>query len=141
MATSELCDAGADHSFGLYVASYHTYPGHYSADPNYFSSSSADISFLHAPSNNSGSWGPNAVYAYGLTSTYPNQSFNAGNYWVDVVLQPGPAPTLTSIAVTPANPTISTGGGTQQFTATGTYSDLSTQNITTQVTWALRTSQ
>ena len=48
----------------------------------------------------------------------------------------GPAaPTLISIAVTPANPTIQT-GATQQFTATGTYSDLSTQNITTQVTWA-----
>ena len=48
----------------------------------------------------------------------------------------GPAaPTLVSIAVTPPNPTIQT-GLTQQFTATGTYSDLSTQNITTQVTWA-----
>ena len=36
------------------------------------------------------------------------------------------APTLTSIAVTPANPTV-TVGGTQQFTATGTYSDGTTQ--------------
>ena len=54
---------------------------------------------------------------------------------MDVVLQAGPAPTLMSIAVTPANPTIPT-GGTQQFTATGTYSDQSTQNITTQVTWS-----
>ena len=60
---------------------------------------------------------------------------NASNYWVDVVLQPGPPPTLTSIAVTPGNPSIST-GATQQFTATGTYSDLSTQNITTQVNWS-----
>ena len=45
------------------------------------------------------------------------------------------APTLSSIAVTPATPSI-TQGGTQQFTATGTYSDDSTQNITTSVTWA-----
>ena len=43
-------------------------------------------------------------------------------------------PTLSSIAVTPANPTINT-GATQQFTATGTYSNGSTQNITSQVTW------
>ena len=71
-----------------------------------------------------------ASFAHGATSTFPNQSFNDTNYWVDVVLQPGPAPTLTSIAVTPANPSIST-GTTQQFTATGTYSDQSTQNITT----------
>ncbi|MGH8627155.1 MAG: Ig-like domain-containing protein, partial [Gammaproteobacteria bacterium] len=54
---------------------------------------------------------------------------------VDVVFIPGTAPTLASIAVTPANPTIQT-SATQQFTATGTYSDSSTQNITTQVTWA-----
>jgi hypothetical protein len=45
------------------------------------------------------------------------------------------APTLKSIAVTPANPSI-TKGATQQFTATGTYSDSSTANLTSQVTWA-----
>jgi len=42
---------------------------------------------------------------------------------------------LTSIAVTPANPTIAL-GGTQQLTATGTYSDgTTTQNLTSSVTW------
>ncbi len=45
------------------------------------------------------------------------------------------APTLTSIAVTPANPSI-TKGGTEQFTATGSYSNSTTANITSQVTWA-----
>ncbi len=45
------------------------------------------------------------------------------------------AATLQSIAVTPSSPSI-TVGGTQQFTATGTYSDNSTKNITTSVTWA-----
>jgi len=43
--------------------------------------------------------------------------------------------TLVSIAVTPSAPTV-TLGNTEQFTATGTYSDSSTQNITTTVTWA-----
>ena len=42
--------------------------------------------------------------------------------------------TLTSIAVTPANPSIAA-GASQQFTATGTYSDNSTQDITASVTW------
>ena len=42
--------------------------------------------------------------------------------------------TLVSIAVTPTAPSI-THGATQQFTATGTYSDSSTQDITTSVTW------
>jgi hypothetical protein len=45
------------------------------------------------------------------------------------------AATLTSIAVTPAAPSIAL-GLTQQFTATGTYSDKSTQNLTASVTWA-----
>jgi 6-phosphogluconolactonase (cycloisomerase 2 family) len=42
---------------------------------------------------------------------------------------------LASIAVTP-NPATVAVAGTVQFTATGTYSDASTANITTQVTWA-----
>jgi YVTN family beta-propeller protein len=45
---------------------------------------------------------------------------------------------LNSIAVTPAPVTI-TQGSTQQFTATGTYSDSSTQNLTNAVTWASAT--
>ncbi len=42
---------------------------------------------------------------------------------------------LVSIAVTPANPSVSA-GFTQQFVATGTYADNSTQILTTRVTWA-----
>ena len=45
------------------------------------------------------------------------------------------APVLSSIAVTPANPSLAK-GLTQQFTATGTYSDNSTQDLTGQVTWS-----
>ncbi len=41
---------------------------------------------------------------------------------------------LVSIAVTPSNPSISV-GSTQQFTATGTYTDSTTQNLTSSVTW------
>lgn len=43
--------------------------------------------------------------------------------------------TLVSIAVTPAGPSINA-GTTQQFTATGTYSNASTENITSSVTWS-----
>src|ERR1022692_2527509 len=46
----------------------------------------------------------------------------------------GPA-ILLSISVTPAVTAI-TQGETQQFTATGLYSDLSTKNLTGSVTWA-----
>lgn len=46
-----------------------------------------------------------------------------------------PGVTLTSISVTPLNQSIPA-GNTLQFTATGNYSDGSTQNITTTVTWS-----
>jgi trimeric autotransporter adhesin len=42
--------------------------------------------------------------------------------------------TLTSIAITPNNPHIGA-GGTEQFIATGTFSDGTTQVVTGQVTW------
>ena len=45
------------------------------------------------------------------------------------------APSLQSIAVTPSNPSVMQ-GQTQQFTATGTYSDGTTANLTPLVTWA-----
>ena len=44
-------------------------------------------------------------------------------------------PTLSSIAVAPASPASLMVGSTQQFTATGTYSDNSIADITSQVTW------
>ena len=45
------------------------------------------------------------------------------------------APTLNSIAVTPNPPTNLAVGSTEQFTATGTYSDGSTKVITSKVIW------
>ena len=48
------------------------------------------------------------------------------------------AATLVSIAVTPPNPSIAK-GSSEPFIATGTYSDTSTQNLTTAVTWASAT--
>ena len=44
------------------------------------------------------------------------------------------AATLASIAVTPTNPSIALGTA-QRFTATGTYTDTTTQDITASVTW------
>lgn len=41
---------------------------------------------------------------------------------------------LTSISISPANPSIAV-GTSQQFTATGTFTDGTTENLTTQVTW------
>ena len=52
---------------------------------------------------------------------------------------PPPTVTLTAIAVTPASPSINV-GATQQFTATGTYSDGTTKNLTATANWISVTS-
>ena len=81
-----------------------------------------------------------------ITATTPAGSVGAVTVTVTVSGQSGSlasgftytssgSPSLTSISVTPANPTIS-GGASQQFTATGKYSDGSTQNLTASVGWS-----
>ncbi len=69
----------------VYVASYHTTTGHYSINSNYFASNGADNAPLHALAN--GVSGGNGVYQYGASNLFPNQTWNASNYWVDVVFQ------------------------------------------------------
>ncbi|MBV8281454.1 MAG: DUF4082 domain-containing protein, partial [Candidatus Eremiobacteraeota bacterium] len=64
-----------------YVVSYHT-SGLYSADANYFTNSVTN-GVLTAPSNATS--GGNGVYAYGNSSVFPTNSYNAANYWVDIV--------------------------------------------------------
>jgi hypothetical protein len=68
----------------VYVASYHSNTGHYSDDMNYFASKGMDSPPLHALAN---SVSANGVYSYGVSSTFPNQTWNASNYWVDVVFK------------------------------------------------------
>jgi hypothetical protein len=67
-----------------YIASYHTNTGEYSADGNYFSNSLTNGP-LSAPS--SASSGGNGVYAYSGSNVFPNNTYNANNYWVDVVFK------------------------------------------------------
>ncbi len=116
----------------VYVASYHALNGHYSFNGSYFATTGVDNPPLHALTN--GVSGGNGVYAYGASSVFPANTYNAANYWVDVAFSPDPPPALWSIAVTPVTSTIST-GTTQSFTATGTYSTGGTQNLTSQVAW------
>ena len=94
----------------LYVASYNAPTGHYSFNSAYFNSA-RDRAPLHAPAT---SQSANGVFAYGAPGQFPNSTYNAGNYWVDVVftpsledttaptvasVQPGPSATVTDINV------------------------------------------
>ena len=65
----------------IYVASYFAPVGRYSSNTNFFGSA-VDAPPLRAVANSTSA---NGVYRYGATSTFPNLSSNATNYWVDVV--------------------------------------------------------
>jgi len=64
-----------------YVISYQAPTGHYACDQNY-----AWITLSAAPLAVSGT--SPGVYAYGSSATFPNSSWNASSYWVDVVFAP-----------------------------------------------------
>ncbi|TBA76153.1 DUF4082 domain-containing protein [Rhizobium ruizarguesonis] len=68
-----------------YVASYHS-NGFYSATANYFTMDHTSGTLTAPASSVSGG---NGVYAYGTGSQFPNSSYNASNYWVDVLYQQG----------------------------------------------------
>jgi hypothetical protein len=63
-----------------YVASYFTSTGHYAATTNGLASA-----VTNGPLTALAGGG---VYAYGPSNAFPSNSFNASNYWVDVVYSP-----------------------------------------------------
>jgi hypothetical protein len=103
-----------------YIASYYTPTGHYSATGGYFGSAGVDVAPLHALSNTTA---VNGVYAYG-SGGFPTSSFNATNYWVDVVFATfvgeGDTTPPTVTAVTPASGATGVGSGVD---ATVTFSE------------------
>jgi hypothetical protein len=70
----------------IYAASYFAPNGHYSATSRGFSSAGVDNPPLHALANGTS---PNGVYSYAATAVFPTNTFNATNYWVDVLFTPG----------------------------------------------------
>ncbi|MFI7706010.1 DUF4082 domain-containing protein [Nonomuraea sp. NPDC049480] len=68
-----------------YIASYHTPTGHYAVNRGYFTTAYTNGP-LTAPADAAA--GGNGVYVYSSTSAFPTQTFNASNYWVDVLFAP-----------------------------------------------------
>ncbi|MBD3926872.1 DUF4082 domain-containing protein, partial [Nocardioides cavernae] len=101
-----------------YVASYFT-PTRYAVNGGYFSTATTRGP-LTALQN--GTDGGNGTYRYTSTpSTFPDQSFNSENYWVDVVFEDGPdttKPTVTARTPAPGATGVSVGGN-----VTGTFSE------------------
>jgi hypothetical protein len=112
----------------------------FTATGNYSDGSSKDItasvtwassvSTVASISNTAGSNGLATSVAVGSTTI----SATLGTTTSSTTLTVGPVATLLSITVTPTIISLDQ-GLTQQFTATGNYSDGSTQNLTNSVTW------
>ncbi|GAA1995068.1 DUF4082 domain-containing protein [Catenulispora subtropica] len=94
-----------------YVVSYHAPVGHYAADAGYFTGDGAGQPPIQALK--SGTDGGNGVFAYGSSTSFPNNSYNDTNYWVDPVFDntgvPTTPPTVTGTTpgsgATSVNPT------------------------------------
>ncbi|WP_222297570.1 DUF4082 domain-containing protein, partial [Rhizobium leguminosarum] len=93
-----------------YIASYHT-TGAYVASNNFYTTAvtSGPLTAL-----SSAAAGGNGVYRYGGSATvgiFPNATFNAANYWADVVFRPAStAPNTTPTAVADAGDATEKGG-------------------------------
>jgi Domain of unknown function (DUF4082)/Bacterial Ig-like domain/Bacterial Ig domain len=121
-----------------YVASYHTSGGHYSIDENYFATAGVDRGPLHALAS-PGSGG-NGVYRYGAAGTFPADTFNATNYWVDIVFSPGSGgpPAGTPPTVTAVSPPEGTPGVSATTSVTATFSEPMDASTITTSTFELR---
>jgi len=80
-----------------YVASYRSPDGSYAFDDGFFASG-FDASPLHAPPSTPDT--PNGVFTYG--AGFPTQTYQAANYWADIVFVPADRTPPSVAAVTPA---------------------------------------
>jgi uncharacterized protein DUF4082/Big-like domain-containing protein/putative Ig domain-containing protein len=108
----------------VYVASYHTTIGHYSANWSYFASAGANNAPLHALASSSST--PDGRFAYGSGSSFPTGTHQAANYWVDVAF------TSTAAALQ-----ISTGQLSGGFVAGGYSATLAATGGTAPYIWSL----
>ncbi len=88
-----------------YIASYFDPQGHYSATSGGLTAS-YDNAPLHAISNGTSA---NGVYSYTTTNSFPTSTFNANNYWVDVLYSPS---STNSAPGAPSNVSANAGFGT-----------------------------
>lgn len=116
-----------------YVASYLAPKGRYFQTQQFWAGSSTDLLSVVR--------GASGVYSYGKTSTFPTQTWNRSQYWVDPVFAPTgstgagtatptPKPTATTTAPSPT-PTATTTAPSPTPTATATATPSPTPTTTT----------
>ena len=120
----------------VYVASYHAPNGGYASDSGYF----ANTSVYNAPIRllQNGVSGGNGVFQYSATSTFPASSFNATNYWVDVVYTQTLAPDNVPPTLTERSPAPGSVGVPATTPVSATFSEAVNPATLTSSTVVLR---
>lgn len=101
---ANLSAAVAINANETYIVGYHSPSGHYGYTDNYFTAAVPYGPLTALADNAPGA--PNGIYAYTSTPVFPTQTFQASNYWVDVVFETSVGPDLAPpavIAIVPAN--------------------------------------
>ncbi|RIK35198.1 MAG: hypothetical protein DCC55_31060, partial [Chloroflexi bacterium] len=104
-----------------YVASYHAAVGRYAYDENYFATNGVNSPPLRALSTGAASG--NGVFRYGATSGFPTESFNASNYWVDVLFSTSIVEDTTAPTVVGVGPVAGASGVAVSTVVTATFSE------------------
>lgn len=116
----------------VYVAAYHSSEGYYAYTDAYFTAEKVNGP-LHAIANSDAD-GPNGVYLYTTNPSFPTNSYQSSNYWVDVVFTETIGPDNTPPAVISTVPAANAQNVNINAVVTATFSEAikpSTVNNTT----------
>jgi hypothetical protein len=118
-----------------YIASYHA-PSGYSSSNGYFAGSGVDSPPLHALAN--GVDGPNGVYKYGGSGTFPDETFQSSNYWVDVIFVTEVGPDTTPPIVNSVSPVEDASGVATSTNVSAVFNEPLDANTVSGATFELR---
>ncbi len=119
-----------------YIASYYAPNGSYAVTNGYFATAGMDNPPLYALQD--GVAGGNAVYSYAPTSTFPNQTYNSSNYWVDLVFVTDSGPDSTPPTVLAATPANNAAGVANTTAVTAVFNEPMNAATINNTTFALR---
>ncbi len=117
----------------VYVASYYSPGGHFPLEQSYFNNAhdGGMLTALGAAES------PNGVYKYGA-SAFPDESFNATNYWVDASFDRTVPPDTRGPVVTETSPTASASDVGRDADITATFDEQINAATLTASTFTLR---
>ncbi|MCB9316491.1 MAG: DUF4082 domain-containing protein [Lewinellaceae bacterium] len=104
-----------------YVVGYHSPAGDYGYSDNYFTAPVINGP-LTAPADNAPT-APNGLYVYSGTPAFPTQTYQASNYWVDVVFETSVGPDMTPPVVLATAPVANASGVSTTANITGTFNE------------------